>query len=483
MKESIRPIRVRFAPSPTGHFHVGGARAALFNWLFARQGRGTFILRIEDTDEVRSKKEFEDEILESLRWLGLNWDEGPEVGGDYGPYRQSERVHIYKQHLENLLSEKKAYYCYCTPEELEAQKEAMTSQGFAPKYSGHCRSFAEAPEGRERQVIRFKSPEAKITFKDIVRGTVTFDASLFGDIVIAKDLEHPLYNFTAVVDDELMNISHVIRGEDHISNTPKQILLAKALGFQEPEFAHLPLLLNHDRSKMSKRYAETSLLKYREQGFFPAAIVNFLALLGWHPKGNEEVFTLDGLLAEFSLSRVQKAGAIFNEEKLLWLNKEHLKLMEAEEIKSMITPLLKARGISVRSEEFLLEIIEIQKERMRTISDFFDLSDFFFSLPAYSVDLLRWNNDGEEKTIEALHEVAEAIKKAENLDREEMERMLDSIMKKTGKGRVLGPGRGALSGKKASPDPFDILRILGKEESLERISLAKKKISGEQRLL
>lgn len=481
-KNSNPKVRVRFAPSPTGHFHIGNARTALFNWLFARQEGGVIVFRIEDTDEARSKKEYEDGICESLRWLGLDWDEGPDKGGDYGPYRQSERSSIYRKYLDQLLREGKAYYCYCTEEELEAEREAMTAQGLAPKYNGHCRNIATAPEGKKPQVIRFKTPEANVTFKDMIRGVVTFDASLTGDIVIAKDLDHPLYNFAVVVDDELMQITHVIRGEDHISNTPKQILLGKALGFREPIFAHLPLLLNADRTKMSKRYAETTLLKYRDQGYLPQTIVNFLALLGWHPKGNQEIFSSEELVKEFSISRIQKAGAIFNEEKLLWLNKEHIKKMSLEALEEALTPMLVSHNIRIRSKEMLHEIIEIQKERMKTLLDFFDLSDFFFALPEYDPKLLRWNDDPTKKALEALEAASHILTRAETLERREIEDAFAMLVEKNGKGSVLWPIRVALSGKSASPDPFDIMRILGKEESLSRISAAKRKLQDEQHL-
>lgn len=482
MAEKGVQVRVRFAPSPTGHFHVGGARTALFNWLFARQEDGKFILRIEDTDEERSKAEYEREIFDSLRWLGIVWDEGPDIGGPYGPYRQSERIATYRTYLEKLLESGGAYYCYCTKEELDAQKEAMVSQGLPPKYSGHCRNLASPPSDRLPQVIRFKTPEASVTFKDMVRGAVSFDAGLFGDIVIAKDLDHPLYNFAVVIDDELMRITHVVRGEDHISNAPKQILLDKALGFREPMFAHLPLILSADRSKLSKRYAETSLLKYRGEGYLPQAMVNFLVLLGWHPKGDKEVFSLEELVKEFSLARTQKAGAIFNEEKLAWLNKEHLKLLSAEEIEALLAPLVAEKGIAPASSEMIHEIVDVQRDRMKTLQDFFDLSDFFFVLPEYDAALLVWNDDSEQKSLEVLKEADIAIQGAQTTEREDLMRALTPLIEKHGKGSVLWPIRVALSGKNASPDPFDIMRILGKAESHDRLMIALKKLEGGQHL-
>ena len=299
---------------------------------------------------MRSEKKHEAQIFAGLEWLGLIWDEGP-VGknqevrskeqGEYGPYRQSERTAIYKKYLEKLLAEKKAYYCYCSKEDLEAERQVLLAQGLPAKYSGHCRNLTSPPAGKNPNVIRFMTPETKVEFKDIIRGKVSFDAGLFGDIVIAKDLETPLYNFVVVVDDEEMKISHVIRGEDHISNTPKQILFQKALGFTEPEYAHLPLILNPDRSKMSKRFADTAVLDYKDRGYAPEAMINFLALLGWHPTHDKEIFSLEELVKEFDLKRVQKGGAIFNQEKLDWLQKEHMKQVPTDELVRRIEPLLR----------------------------------------------------------------------------------------------------------------------------------------------
>ena len=319
------------APSPTGPLHIGTARTTLFNWLFARGRDGTFILRIEDTDKERSKKEYEEELVEGLKWLGIEWDEFA---------RQSERTDLYRKYLEKLLTSGDAYYCYCTKEELEGQRQAMLASGVPPKYSGHCRNLAKPPTGRKPEVIRFKVPEIKVEFKDMIRGKVAFDAALLGDQVIAKDLDTPLYNFAVVIDDNEMRITHVIRGEDHLSNTPKQILIFRALGFDEPIFAHIPLILNPDRSKMSKRFADTALTQYREAGYLPEAIVNFLALLGWHPKDDKEILSAEDLIAEFDLARVQKAGAIFNQEKLDWLNREHMKKMSDKELAAAARPFI-----------------------------------------------------------------------------------------------------------------------------------------------
>jgi glutamyl-tRNA synthetase len=482
-----KPVRVRFAPSPTGPLHIGGARTALFNWLFARQNGGKFILRIEDTDKERSTKEYEAELIDGLKWLGLPWDEGPISAtsdkrqatslGDYGPYRQSERVNIYKKYLEKLLEEGKAYYCYCTKEELEAERQAMMAQGLPPKYSGHCRQIEKPPQGKKPQVIRFKTPEASVEFKDLIRGKVSFDASLFGDIVIAKDLNAPLYNFAAVVDDEEMKISHVIRGEEHIPNTPKQILMQKALGFGEPVYAHLPLILNPDRSKMSKRFADTALLSYKDLGYLPEAIVNFLVLLGWHPKHNKEVFTRDELIQEFDLRRVQKAGAIFNQEKLDWLQKEHLRKMNPEDIAAKLKTILSGKKISL-PENSLLKIINIERGRIKTLNEFTEVAGFFFKLPEYDAALLVWQKEPLLKIKSVLSSVLKLLDgiKTDYPSGQEIYKLLSPLIEKEGRGAVLWPLRVALSGQTASPDPLEIIEVLGLTESKRRVKIAIDKI-------
>jgi len=486
-ESSERPIRVRMAPSPTGPLHFGTVRTALFNWLFARQHKGTFVVRIEDTDKERSEKKYEDGILEGLAWLGLDWDEGPGMPlmgdkGNYGPYRQSERTPIYKKYLQQLLDGGHAYYCYCTKEDLEAQRQGLLAAGLAPKYNGHCRNLKAPPEeGRKPEVIRFKIPEVKVEFKDLARGKVTFDAALLGDQVIAKDLDTPLYNFAVVVDDELMEISHVIRGEDHLSNTPKQILMQKALGFREPVYAHIPLILNADRSKMSKRVNDVALMSYRDKGYLPEAVMNFMALLGWHPKGDKEVMSPEELIEEFDISRVQQAGAIFNEEKLMWLNKEHLKKLSDTKIADMLVPLIeKETGGKVPPRSMLENIIAVQRPRASTLTDFITQGKFFFHLPDYEAKLLVWKNVPFNEVSPILKEIHRAFSaiSAGDFHKELLNEVLAGIISQSGnRGMVLWPLRVALSGQSASPDPLDIMEVLGKEESLARIHGAIQKLA------
>lgn len=465
-----KKVRTRIAPSPTGYLHIGTARTALFNWLFAKKHGGEFILRIEDTDLERSDKKFEADIIESLKWLGLDWDEGPMFSGsllpgsykgDYGPYRQSERLESYARYINKLLKEGLGYYCFCGKEELEEQRQAMMTQGLSPKYSGKCRSLGAAETKKNLEnglshVIRFRVPETKITFKDLIRGPITFDTNLLGDIVIAKDLTVPLYNFAVVADDYEMEISHVIRGEDHIANTPKQILLQKALGFPEPQYAHLPLILDPDRRKMSKRYSSTAVGEYRKQGYLADALVNFMALLGWHPADEREILSRGDLVKEFDLDRIQKAGAVFNIDKLDWINTQYIKKMDDVELGKLL-------GVEN------LKIIPLVRDRMKNLSDFRELTDWFFELPDYPAELLIWKDAPKETIITNLKEAAKILKDGAAKD-------LLPLAEKLGRGEVLWPVRAALSGKDASPGPIEMAEALGKEEAIRRINIAIKKL-------
>jgi glutamyl-tRNA synthetase len=350
----------------------------------------------------------------------------------------------------------------------------MLAQGLPPKYSGHCRNLSAPPEGKTPEVIRFKVPEVKVEFKDLVRGKVIFDAALFGDIVIAKDLDTPLYNFAVVVDDELMAITHVIRGEDHLSNTPKQILMQKALGFGEPTYAHIPLILNADRSKMSKRFNDVALSDYRDRGYMPEALVNFLALLGWHPKDNKEVFSFNELIAEFDIDRVQQAGAIFNEEKLDWLNREHMKLLPLAELVARAKPFFEKAGIVVNDPALLEKVVKLQLSRAKTLGDFAEAGKFFFVLPDYDAKLLAWKDAPLAETKIALSDACTALTSlpAEKFQREFFLAVLAPLTEKEGRGPIFWPLRAALSGQSASPDPMEIMETLGRDESLRRINLA-----------
>ena len=488
--QSLFGPRVRLAPSPTGLFHLGNARTGLFNYLFARKAGGKFVLRIEDTDKERSKKEYENTILEGLKFLGIEWDEGPGTNGFLGPYRQSERLEIYEKYLRQLLEEEKAYYCFCSSEEIEAQKEEMIARGVPPKYSGKCRDLPKSTletyleEGKEK-TIRIKIPNKVIKFEDIIRGEVEFDLSLIGDIVIAKSLKEPLYNFAVVIDDYLMKITHVIRGEDHISNTPKQIAIQEALGLPRPNYAHLPMILGPDRSKLSKRHGAMALTDYRKMGYLPEAIINFLVFLGWHPIGNEEILSLEELINKFDLERVQKGGAIFNIKRLDWFNAQYLKKMSSEELMDRVVDYIKNFSsapeiIKEYGIDYIKKVIDIELPRMNKLSDLIDLSDFFFKKEIkYSKELLKWKDMTDTELAKALQDSLNILEKVKGSEFNRINLQIkfygfidEDLSYKGNKGKLLWPLRAALSGKKASPGPFEIAEVLGKEESIKRLKQA-----------
>ena len=496
-QNKIDAIRVRIAPSPTGALHIGTARSALFNYLFAKKNKGKFILRIEDTDKERSELKWVQNIIEGLKWLGVKWDEGPDIGGEFGPYKQSQRLDIYKKYLKKLLEEDKAYYCFCAAEELEDKRQEQMTRGVAPKYDGKCAHLSEETINKnlaegESSVIRFRIPNKKVKFKDIIRQDVEFDAGLFGDMVIAKNLETPLYNFSVTVDDFEMKISHVIRGEDHISNTPKQILLQEALGFFHPQYGHLPLILAPDRSKMSKRFGAVSVSDYKNEGYLPEAVVNFMVLLGWNPGTEKEVFSLAQLAKEFSIERVQKSGAIFNIKRLEFLNSLYIREKSIEKLTELCEPYLKEAGLLVIgqvSQEKLQKIIKVSKTRMKKLSEIVELADFFFGDKlSYDKNLLKWDHMKNEDIESALLLCDKILAEIKNWDIKKIEEVLlvgaGEFNKEKGypeqnKGFLLWPLRVALSGKQFSPSPFEIADILGKEKTLKRIREATKAVSSE----
>jgi len=513
MDNKVKNVRVRFAPSPTGYLHIGSARTALFNYLWAKKNNGLFILRIEDTDKERSSKEYEKDIIEGLKWLKIEFD--------IGPYRQSERKEIYKKYLSKLIEEDKAYYCFCTKEELEAKRQEQISRGLAPKYNGKCSGLSkkEVQENLKKgkqYIIRFKTPHKKIRFKDLIRGEIEFNGELIGDFAIARDINNPLYNFTVVVDDFEMKVNYVIRGEDLLPNTPKQIFLQEALGFQKPKYAHLPLILGPDRVKLSKRHGAVSLNEYRKQGYLPEAIINFLAFLGWNPGDEREFFSMEELIKEFSLEKVQKSPAIFNSKRLDYLNGLYIRQKGAAELTKMVIPYLIKEGFIVPSEiqkkifqknnhkknnnqennrgevknyliketkekisfEDLKKIVLIYKERIKRLSEISELTDFFFKEKiTYDKELLYWKEADEKETkvildkiINILSNIEEGLWNKENLEKILLEKA-GEISKD--RGYMLWPLRVALTGKKFSAGPFEIAEILGKEKTIKRVEEAK----------
>lgn len=469
-------IRLRFPPSPTGPLHIGNARTILFNYLFAKQNKGETVLRIEDTDTERSKLEWVQNIIDELHWLGMDWNEGPDVGGPHSPYKQSQRTDIYKKYLQQLLTEKKAYYCICTPEELEEKKQKQTALGKAPKYDGKCRD-----ENHISGVIRLKVPEKKVKFTDLIRGDIELDTALLGDIVIARSFESALYHFAVVVDDFEMQITHIIRGEDHISNTPKHIVLQEALGFYQPHYAHLPLMLNADKSKMSKRAGDVALSDYHKNGYLPEAIVNFIVLLGWNPGTEKELFTLDELVKEFSLEKVQKAGAVFNLQRLDFINGHYIKEKPISKLTELCLPFLAGLDTAQFTKHQLEQIIHLHQPRLKKLSDIAGMVDYFFQTPNYQPALLAWAKMSSGEVVAALQACKKVLEGATTFDKAALETLLVQEAKLfnleknyplENKGYLLWPLRVALSGKSASAGPFEIAEILGKEKTLERIEAA-----------
>ncbi|WP_027717382.1 glutamate--tRNA ligase [Desulfovirgula thermocuniculi] len=479
-------VRVRFAPSPTGPLHIGGARSALFNWLFARKNGGTFILRIEDTDLERSSRESEENILRALRWLGLDWDEGVDVGGPHGPYRQTERLEIYRRYAAQLEQAGLAYPCYCTEEELAREREEFLSRGEMPRYGGRCRRLS--PEERRRleeegrrPALRFAvTPGETILVRDLVRGPVPFDSTGIGDFIIMKSDGIPTYNFAVVVDDYLMGVTHVIRAEEHLSNTPRQVLLYRALGWPVPEFAHISLILGEDRAKMSKRHGATSIDQYREMGYLPEAVVNFLALLGWSPGGEQEIFTVEELVREFSLERVSKSPAVFDLNKLNWLNAHYIRHSPLERVTELALPFLQRAGLvagEVTPEQFrwLVRLMGVVREYLTTLAEAVEHARVFFAAEVEPEDeeareVLAWEEAGRVLAV-----LAEKVKGAESLDDEAA---VAAVLKKLPKEAGLAPRRAylpvrvALTGRTQGPELHLVISLLGKEKVISRLQRA-----------
>ncbi|MDI3258090.1 MAG: glutamate--tRNA ligase [Kyrpidia sp.] len=475
-------IRVRYAPSPTGHLHIGGARTALFNWLFARRHGGAMILRIEDTDRARQIPGAEDKMIEALRWLGLDWDEGPDVGGAHGPYRSTERLHLYRPLVNRLLEEKKAYRCYCTQEELTAEREQMRRRGLMPRYSGRCRGLTEDDwrrldaEGREF-TVRFRVPEGqRIEFEDLVRGRVAFDSDGIGDFVIVKSDGIPTYHFAVTVDDHLMEISHVIRGEEHLSNTAGQLLLYRAFGFPPPIFAHVPLILNESGKKLSKR-DETIVQfveQYRDLGYVPEAVVNDLALLGWSPGDDREILSLKELVREFSFDRVGKSGAVFDPRKLRWMNAHYLRGLSDEELLELCWPHLVAAGLAGSSagaedRQWALRAVQLYRDQLEYGAQLPELAGWLKNPPAPGPE--------EEEILKessAQRAVAAFYQEVSNLSDwspEEIQAVFKRVQKATGlRGRGLFmPVRAAATGRIHGPELARVLSLLGRDVVLPRL--------------
>ncbi len=482
----MEETRVRFAPSPTGYLHIGGARTALYNWLYAKQKKGKFILRIEDTDIQRSTEESIQTILDGLKWFGLDWDEGPGKKGSYGPYFQSQRLDIYNRQLNRLLEEEKAYRCFCTNEKLSIKKEEAKKNKTNYKYDKTCRNLSEEQIEKNLKnnnpfVIRLKQDRNDdIIFNDMIKGEIKISSGMFDNFIIRKSDGYPVYNFAVVCDDALMKIDTVIRGDDHISNTPRQILLYKALGFEVPTFAHLPMILGEDKTRLSKRHGATAILQYKELGFLPEAIRNYLARLGWGYDDSQEIFTTEELIEKFSIDKVSKNPAIFNYKKLQWLNGNYIQKLNIDERTEAVLPYLKTKGyidneFIQKNKDYLKKIVEIIGDRIKTFPDVLYYSDFFF------IDEIKFEEDVINKLFskvdltDTYNKIINSLNSIKNWTKDEIMGQLEKASTDTSTKRkdYFQAIRAGLTGKLNSPDLMDIMLIMGKEKVLKRLKEAK----------
>lgn len=470
------PPRLRFAPSPTGYLHIGGARTALFNWLFARRTGGVFLLRIEDTDQERSSEASYQAILDSMEWLGLNWDEGPGVGGPCGPYRQTERLLLYREFAEKLISQGKAYRCICSKEQLDAMRKESEAKKKPFRYPRTCRNRKDIPAS-EPHAVRFVMPtEGSAGFEDLIKGKISVRAEELQDEILLRSDGIPLYNFGAVVDDVTMNITLVARGDDHVINTPRQVLMYEALGYPVPKFAHLPMILGADKTRLSKRHGAVSVLQYRDEGYLPEALLNYLARLGWS-SGDQEVFTIEELIQKFDWSGCGHTAGVFNPEKLRWVNAEHLKKRNATEMAALVEPRFRARGWNADSPERLAKIAVLFRERARTLLELEESAKFLFETPVYE-------QAGVDKFLTsaiapALDEVIAQIATVEPFTHDGIKPIFDGLLVKYNiKMVALAQAcRVSISGGTVSPPIFEVMEILGREETLARLTAGRAKIA------
>jgi len=484
-------VRVRIAPSPSGFLHIGTAKIALFNWLYARQTGGTFVLRLEDTDADRTEEEFVQAMCDGFKWLGIDWDEGPAFGdepqkGDFGPYRQSERNQLHRDAGQKLLSEGKAYRCFCTKEELDIERERAQKEKRPPRYNGKCRELDAAEsqarhEADVRNVVRFKVPEGQTIIEDLVQGTVETQNKEFDDFVILKPTGDPIFHLAVVVDDGDMEITHVFRGDDHLTNTSRHAMLFDALGYTRPIFAHLPMVLDEQGKKYSKRLHGANVLDWREDGYLPETMINYVALMGWSPGDDEEIFTRDELVKAFSVDRLGKSAAKFDMKRLQWINGQHMRNMPIEELRDRVLPRLSEAGIdySGKSEEWLTQMAAICQEKLKTLNEIVDYTDFFFkdineynakavkkqfqkegALDRLEIILAVFQNN--ECTTQTLHDAIEVVCEEKDL----------------GLGQINPLVRLSLSGKMMGPGVFELAELLGKDECLKRLENAIEYVKG-----
>jgi glutamyl-tRNA synthetase len=465
MEVAMSQVRVRFAPSPTGYLHIGGVRTALFNWLFARQQKGVFVLRIEDTDQSRSTQESIQAILEGMKWVGLDWDEGP--------FRQTERMDLYRSHALSLFDKGQAYWCVCKAEDLEARRKEAEAKGLSPRYDGRCRNLKIAKPSGDA-ALRFKAPqEGQTVVDDLIKGRVVFDNGVLDDLIILRSNGYPTYNFSVVVDDALMNITHVVRGDDHLTNTPRQVPIFKALGFPVPQFGHLPMILGSDKSRLSKRHGATSIMAYKEMGYLSDAMVNYLVRLGWS-HGDQEIFTREELIEKFSWDHVQKSAAVFNPEKLLWMNAEYMKVSSPSKIAQELVPLLEKAGLQDEVwavlPEWLAQLVVLVKERAKT------LTDMVMWVTPYFGQAVAIDDEAAKKFLTPtmapiLSKLIARFEAFPTFSKQEWEESFKKLVEEEGikMGQLAQPVRVALTGRTASPGLFEVMEVLGRERTLFRL--------------
>jgi glutamyl-tRNA synthetase len=470
----MKTVITRFAPSPTGFLHVGGLRTALYNYLVAKAHKGKFFLRIEDTDQSRKVEGAAEQLRETLKNCGITWDNEP-------PMVQSERLEKYQQAAEKLVAEKKAYHCFCTKERLEQLRSSQQLRGLPPMYDGHCQNLAEEEIEKLKnsdtpKVIRFKvSKTGHTEFIDLIRGRVSFSNSLMDDPIILKSDGYPTYHLASIVDDSEMGVTNVIRGEEWLPSTPKHVMLYQAFNLDVPEFAHLPLLLNPDKSKLSKRQGDVAVEDYLAKGYLPEALLNFVLLLGWNPGTNQEIFSLEEMITVFSLKKINKSGAVFDTQKLDWLNGKYIKKLTSQQLAKLCKPYFDKADIKV-DVEMLEKIVVTEQERMKRLDEIVEATSFFFQLPEYESSLLNWKKNTNQETADYLQNISEQLEKID--DKNWNEKSIESEIKtyleanNIGNGDALWPMRVALTGRKASPGPFEVANALGKTESISRIKKA-----------
>jgi glutamyl-tRNA synthetase len=463
----MNQVRVRFAPSPTGFLHIGGVRTALFNWLFARQQQGVFILRIEDTDQSRSTDESIQAIIEGMKWVGLDWDEGP--------FRQTERIDLYRSHAMKLFEMGHAYWCVCKAEELEARRKEAEAKGLSPRYDGRCRNRG-ITNPTEDAALRFKAPqEGQIVVDDLIKGTITFENSAADDLIILRSNGYPTYNFSVVIDDALMRISHVVRGDDHLTNTPRQVPIFQALGFPVPQFGHLPMILGSDKARLSKRHGATSIMAYKDMGYLPDAMVNYLVRLGWS-HGDQELFTRPELIEKFSWKNVQSSAAVFNPDKLLWINAEYIKTSPPSSVAKALVPLLEQAGLKKEVEavpdEWLAQLVVLVKERAKTLVDMVDWVRPYFG------EQVTFDEEAATKflvqpIVPVLSKLMTRFETLPTFSKSAWENAFKQFVQEEGlkMGQLAQPIRVALTGRAASPGLFEVMDVLGRERTLHRLRM------------